>query len=473
MRDGAPLAIQLPPSVSAVLAGLAEIDAEAALVGGGVRDLVRGEQPTDWDVATSAPPDAVAARFPGSAWQNAFGTVTVRTTDDGPPVEVTTYRVEGGYRDRRRPDHVRWGGSLIEDLGRRDFTINAMAWVPSDLAAGQGRLVDPHGGAADLAGGVLRAVGDPDARLDEDALRLVRAVRFATRFDLRLDPATEDAVARHAGATAGLSGERVRDELLRVLAGTAPPSRALLLMERLGLLAVLLPELAALRRVPQAKALPGDALDHSLRAADALPADDPVLRLAGLLHDLGKATTLGDGHFIGHERDGADLAEAVMRRLRSPRAEAARVTRLVRQHMFAYTSAWTDAAVRRFVKRVGRDLLDDLFALREADNVASGAREPARGGLPELRARVARVLADDPLEAGQLAVDGHDLTAALGVEPGPLVGRLLDRLLEAVLDDPTLNRRERLVELARGWIAEPEAGDGAHRQARDKAGASG
>jgi tRNA nucleotidyltransferase/poly(A) polymerase len=473
MRDGAPLAIQLPPSVAAVLAGLAEIDAEAALVGGCVRDLVRGEQPVDWDVATSAPPEAVAARFPGAAWQNAFGTVTVRTTDDGPPVEVTTYRLEGGYRDRRRPDHVRWGGSLVEDLGRRDFTINAMAWLPTDLAAGQGRLVDPHGGAADLAAGVLRAVGDPDARLEEDALRLVRAVRFATRFDLRLDPATEDAVKRHAGATAGLSGERVRDELLRILAGSAPPSRALLLMERFGLLAVLLPELAALRGVPQAKALPGDALDHSLRAADALPAGDPVPRLAGLLHDLGKATTLGDGHFIGHERDGAELAEAVMRRLRSPRAEITRVTRLVRHHMFAYTTTWTDAAVRRFVKRVGRDLLDDLFTLREADNVASGAREPARGGLPELRARVARVLADDPLEAGQLAVDGHDLTEALGIEPGPLVGRLLDRLLEAVLDDPTLNRRERLVELARDWMSEPAAGDQTHRQARDKAGASG
>ena len=473
MRDGAPLAIQLPASVAAVLAGLAEMNAEAAMVGGCVRDLVRGEQPVDWDVATSAPPEAVAERFPGAAWQNAFGTVTVLANDDGPSVEVTTYRVEGGYRDRRRPDHVRWGGSLVEDLARRDFTINAMAWLPTDLAAGQGRLVDPHGGAADLAAGMLRAVGDPDARLEEDALRLVRAVRFATRFDLRLDPATEAAIERHAGATAGLSGERVRDELLRILAGSAPPSRALLLMERLGLLAVLLPELAALRGVPQAKALPGDALDHSLRAADALPADDHVLRLAGLLHDLGKATTLGDGHFIGHERDGAALAEAVMRRLRSPRAEIARVTRLVRHHMFAYTQAWTDAAVRRFVKRVGRDLVDGLFSLREADNVASGAREPTRGGLPELRVRVARVLADDPLEAGQLAVDGHDLTEALGIEPGPLVGNLLDRLVEAVLDDPTLNRRERLVQLARGWMSEPVAGDRTHRQARDKAGASG
>jgi tRNA nucleotidyltransferase (CCA-adding enzyme) len=471
MRDGAPLAITLPPGVAAVLAGLAEVGAEAALVGGCVRDLVRGEQPSDWDVATAAPPEVVESRFPGSAWENPFGTVTVRAAAGAPLVEVTTYRIEGGYRDRRRPDQVRWGGSLRDDLGRRDFTINAMAWLPTDLARGQGELVDPHGGAADLAAGVLRAVGDPEARLEEDALRLVRAVRFAARFDLRLDPATEEAIRRHAGDAAGLSGERVRDELLRILAGTAPPSRALLLMERLGLVAVLLPELAALRGVPQDKALPGDALDHSLRAADALPAEDPVLRLAGLLHDLGKATTLEGGHFIGHERDGAVLAEAVLRRLRSPRAEITRVTRLIRHHMFAYTPAWTDAAVRRFVKRVGRDLIADLFALRGADNVASGAREPARGGLPELRKRVAAVLASDPLEAGQLAVDGNDLIEALGIRPGPLVGELLERLLEAVLDDPRHNEREQLLAMAREWAAEASVGDETHRQARGSGGA--
>jgi tRNA nucleotidyltransferase (CCA-adding enzyme) len=473
MRDGARLAIELPPNVAAVLSGLAEIDAEAALVGGCVRDLVRGEQPVDWDVATAAPPEVVAARFPGGAWENPFGTVTVRAAEGGPPVEVTTYRIEGGYRDRRRPDNVRWGDSLVEDLGRRDFTINAMAWLPTDLRAGAGQLVDPHDGAGDLRAGVLRAVGDPEARVQEDALRLVRAVRFATRFDLRLARATEDAIRRHAGAAAQLSGERVRDELLRILAGTAPPSGALLLMERLGLLVVLLPELAALRGVAQAKALPGDALDHSLRAADALAADDPVLRLAGLLHDLGKATTLEDGHFIGHERGGAALTEAVMRRLRSPRAEITRVTRLVRQHMFAYTPAWTDAAVRRFVRRVGPDLLEDLFSLRQADNAASGAREPEGGGLPELRARVAAVLAADPLEARQLAVDGHDLTEALSIEPGPRIGQLLERLLEAVIDDPGLNRRERLLDLARGWLGEMASGDETHRQAEGNQGAPG
>lgn len=455
MRDGDRLRIgSLPTSVAAVLRTLSEAG-EAVLVGGCVRDLVLGEAPQDWDVATSLRPEEVAARFADASWTNPFGTVTVRGGEGAPNVEVTTYRIEGDYRDRRRPERVAWGTSLSDDLGRRDFTINAMAWRPVDLAAGEGLLVDPFGGATDLADGVLRAVGDPDRRIAEDALRLVRAVRFATRFGLRLDPATEAAVRRHAPAAAGLSGERVRDELTRILAGQRP-SQAFALMERLGLLAVVLPELAALRGVPQAKALPGDALDHSLRTVDVLPAGDAYLRLAGLLHDVGKATTLADGHFIGHEVEGERLATTVLERLRVPRQPALRIARLIRQHMFAYGPEWTDAAVRRFVRRVGVDLLDDLFALRAADNAASGAREPAAGGLSELRRRIEAILAG-PLEHGDLAVNGRDLMSALALPPGPVVGTLLARLLEAVLEDPSLNRRDALLALARDWMADGAA----------------
>jgi tRNA nucleotidyltransferase (CCA-adding enzyme) len=461
MRHGAAMAIQLPPWVAEVLAGIAAGGDEAVLVGGCVRDLVRGAIPTDWDVATSAPPERVAAAFPGSSWANPFGTVTVHPGGER-AVEVTTYRIEGGYRDHRRPDRVEWGRSLGEDLARRDFTVNAMAWRPADLAAGRGTLVDPAGGAPDLEAGVLRAVGDPDARFSEDALRLLRAVRFAARLGLEVEPATEAAIRRHAAEAVSLSGERVRDELLRLLADAAPPSSAFRRLEELGLLKVLLPELAALRGVPQAKRLAGDALDHSLRTADALPAGDPVLRLAGLLHDLGKATTQADGHFIGHEREGATLADVMLRRLRLPRDDASRITRLIRHHMFAYGPEWTDAAVRRFVRRVGPDLLEDLFALRRADNAASGAQEPFTGGSAELRARALAAVEGDPLEARQLAVNGDILRQELGMEPGPAVGAVLARLLEAVLDDPTLNRRERLLELAASWIADGPSGDQTH-----------
>ncbi len=245
----------------------------------------------------------------------------------------------------------------------------------------------------------------------------------------------------------------MRDELLRILGGAAPPSRAFPLMEQLGLLVILLPELAALRGIPQAKPLAGDALDHSLRAADALPATDPVLRLAGLLHDLGKATTLSDGHFLQHEQEGERLAGQVMLRLRAPRAELTRVGRLVLHHMFTYSPDWTDAAVRRFVRRVGADLLPDLFALRAADDIASGVRDPAVGGWEELRRRTAAAIASDPLEAKHLAVSGDDLVAELGIGPGPVIGRLLAALLEEVIEDPTLNSRDRLLDLARSMAS--------------------
>jgi poly(A) polymerase/tRNA nucleotidyltransferase (CCA-adding enzyme) len=363
---------------------------------------------------------------------------------------------------------VRWGRSLREDLARRDFTVNAIAWQATRLDAGEGQLHDPHDGIGDLGRRVLRAVGDPRQRLQEDALRMVRAARFAARLGLGIEPATADAIRSLAATSASLSGERVRDELLRMLEADdpqRPPSGAMLLMEELGLLAVLLPELAALRGVPQAKALPGDALDHSLRTADALPADRPLLRLAGLLHDLGKATTLSDGHFIGHEVEGAQLAEEVMLRLRLAKADIARIVRLVRQHMFAYTPDWTDAAVRRFVRRAGTDLLDDLFALRAADNAASGVTQPHAAGLAELQQRIVSVRSTSALSQAELAINGRDLTDELAIAPGPQVGELLARLLEAVLDEPSLNRRERLLDLSRTWVA--EGGAPAHRQAPD------
>jgi tRNA nucleotidyltransferase/poly(A) polymerase len=240
---------------------------------------------------------------------------------------------------------------------------------------------------------------------------------------------------------------------MRLLGGAAPPSGAFALMEQVGLLAVLLPELAALRGVPQAKPLAGDALDHSLRTADALPAADPVLRLAGLLHDLGKATTLADGHFLGHEQAGERLAGQVLLRLRASRAELTRVGRLVLHHMFTYSPDWTDAAVRRFVRRVGADLLPDLFALRAADDVASGVRDPAVGGWQELRRRATAAIANDPLEARQLAITGDDLVEELRIDPGPVVGQLLAALLEAVLEDPAVNTREGLLGLARALAA--------------------
>ena len=443
----------LPPPVADVLRTLQEAGHEVALVGGCVRDSVLAGRahPGDWDAATSADPNEVARLFPTASWESRFGTVTLL----GPPrVEITPYRTEGSYGDRRRPDTVRFGASLEEDLARRDFTMNAVAWVPSDLDAGEGRVVDPFGGRADLAARLVRTVGEPRERFDEDALRLIRAARFAGRFGLSLDPATEAAIRELAPTVATVSAERVRDELQRILRDEVP-SRAIVLLERLGLLAILLPELAALRGVPQAKRLPGDALDHTLAAVDAAPtpgdAGDASLRMAALLHDIGKASTLADGHFIGHERVGADLAGEVLRRLRMPGWDAAAIVHAVRHHMYDYHAGWTDAAVRRFVRRLEPHGTELVFALRRADNAASGVGSGGDANQAELERRIALEVERQPdlLLGNRLAIDGHDVQAGLGLEPGPRIGSILNRLMERVLDDPSLNERTTLLRLAR------------------------
>ena len=444
------LIIALPAAVRSTLRGLQDAGHEAALVGGSVRDPLLGidRPPPEWDAATSAPPEVVAALLPGAVWENRFGTVTLV---GNPRVEVTSYRTEGGYRDRRRPEEVRFGASLEEDLARRDFTVNAIAWVPIDLDAGEGRLVDPFGGRRDLAAGVLRAVGEPHERFAEDSLRLVRAARLAAQLGFALEPRTEGAVRELAPTAATVSAERVWGELERILALDVP-SRGFVALERLGLLDVILPELAALRGVPQRKHLPGDALDHTLAAVDAAPpGDDPPVRLAALVHDLGKATTLADGHFIGHERVGAELAASVLRRLRVPGPMVERVVHAVRHHMYAYEEGWTDAAVRRFVRRIGPHGGELLFALRRADNLASGVGRAGEANQAALERRIAAEVERQPdlLLRNRLTIDGHDLVRELGISPGPAIGRLLDVLTERVLDDPALNRPDHLMALAR------------------------
>lgn len=455
MADARELTIEdLPQTVVDVLSTLTDAGHDAVLVGGAIRDRLLGVEHADWDAATSAHPEEVAGLLPGSAWANRFGTVTAVGS---PSVEVTSFRSEGPYADARRPEHVAFGVPLEADLARRDFTINAIAWRPTDLAARRGVLVDPFDGQGDLERRVLRAVGDPRERFAEDALRLIRGPRLASRYGLSIEPATEAAIIELADSVAGLSGERVRDELLRMLALDERPSRALALLERLGMLSVILPELSALRGVPQSKRVPGDALDHTLLAVDAAPPEDPDLRLATLLHDLGKATTLRDGHFIGHEEVGADLAAVVLDRLRMPRARISRIVGVVRHHMYAYEATWTDAAVRRFIRRLGDTDRDLLFALRRADDRASGIGPGGEAIQAELERRIATELEREPglLVHRRLAIDGDDLQRELGMAPGPELGALLEHLTELVLEEPARNEPATLLELARAARSVP------------------
>jgi tRNA nucleotidyltransferase (CCA-adding enzyme) len=440
----------VPAAVHALIDQLVGAGHAAYVVGGSLRDALLGREPADWDLATDARPDRLVELFPGAVYENRFGTVAVRR--DQEVYEVTTFRLEHEYADFRRPHRLEFGGDIVADLARRDFTVNAMAWGrgPGEVASA---LVDPFGGREDLEARRLRAVGDPDARFREDALRMVRAARLAATLDLAVEPATLAAIAANAGLVVHLSGERIGAELEKLLAAPRP-SAGLALAEQTGLLAVISPELAAQRGTPQHKTPGEDLWHHTLRTVDAAPAERPVVRLAALLHDIGKPATLADGRFPHHESVGAALADALLHRLRYPRAAADEVVHLVRHHMFQVDPDATDAAIRRFIKRIGAERLDALFALRRADAIGSGG-DPDDPETQAFRARVEEELhAAHPLDRAALAVNGDDLIAELGLTPGPRLGRVIDELLDRVIADPGLNERGSLMLLAQGILAE-------------------
>jgi len=424
------------PEAQRVLERLWAAGHAAYLVGGAVRDALLGRETHDWDVATDARPETILGLFPGGGYENRFGTVAAHG------VEITTFRRDHQYADHRRPDRVTFTDSVTDDLLRRDFTVNAIAWgcaagAPPDEAA----LVDPSGGRADLDARVLRAVGEPAARFDEDALRLLRAARIASAVGLTVEPLTLAAMRLHADDVRWVSGERVGIELRRMVEA-ALPSRAFRIMADTGLLPPAFPELAALagmparpaRRTPEGGELGQDGLERALRTLDAAaslhPGDEGLL-LAALLHGAG-----------------AEQAETMLARVAYPRHDAQRIGRIIRGHRFRYWPDWTDADVRRFLRRTGRDVVDDVLRLRRADEVGSGA-EPDRGGLDHLRDRVARQLAAGvPLAVGDLEVDGTDLMTHLSRPGGPWLGDLLHRLLDVVVDDPSRNTRAGLLALA-------------------------
>jgi poly(A) polymerase/tRNA nucleotidyltransferase (CCA-adding enzyme) len=438
--------LRVPKDVERVVAKLTEAGHAAYVVGGCVRDAIRGVDPQDWDVATDATPEVIQKLFARSLYTNRFGTVIVRSGEH--EVEVTTYRIEAEYSDHRRPDRVAFTDSLVDDLSRRDFTMNAMAWKPGRNGT-PGELVDPFGGQRDLEARVLRAVGEPDERFREDALRMLRAVRFATLLDMRIDERTMLAIRRDAHLAATLSGERINQEIVKIL-GAPRPSVAFRMLSDVGLLEVICPELEECKKTPQDKVAAQDVFEHSLATIDATPRDDLVLRLAGLFHDIGKPETFADGHFHQHEFVGEFKARHILRRWKFDKETVAEVTHLIRNHMFWYETHWTDAAVRRFIRKIGLDYIPALFALRRADNIGSGARSPRMYALEALWQRVQEeIAAANAFSLRDLAIDGNDIMRDLGIPPGPEVGRILNALFERVLDEPALNTREKLLELAK------------------------
>ena len=437
----------LPEAAHMVCARLQEAGHPTYVVGGAVRNLVLGRKPKDIDLATAATPGDVRKLFRRVIpTGEAHGTVTV--LHNGWSFEVTTFRTEAGYTDRRRPDTVTFVGTIRDDLSRRDFTINGMALNPQSA-----EFLDPHGGENDLRAGVIRAIGDPQTRFSEDALRLLRAVRFAAELSFAIEQATWHALCDQSDGIRLIAVERVREELDRILACELP-STGFRLMQKSGLLARVLPELDAGVGVEQRGVHRFDVFEHSIISCDAAPADNRIVRLAALLHDVGKPPTLqvdasGERTFHGHDAASAELAEQALRRLRYPNAVIQEVVHLIRQHMFHYTPEWTDSAVRRFLARVGLEHVENLFELRAADSYAQQGVGTENRALDQLRTRIAEIEREQhAITRNDLAVNGHELAGA-GIPRGPVMGVVIDHLLETVLDDPSQNSRERLLQIAR------------------------
>ncbi len=442
----------VPEEVRALCKRLAEHGKRGWVVGGCVRDLLLGKEISDWDVATDARPEEVMRIFPRVIPTGIqHGTVTVLLKNH--PYEVTTLRGEGAYSDGRRPDTVEFVEDIVADLARRDFTVNAIALDPND-----GHVIDPFEGQKDLGRRLLRAVGDPLERFREDGLRVLRAARFVATLEVELDADTERAIAPTLDTYRKVSAERVRDEWVKTMKARRP-SRAFEVMRRTGILGVTCPEMLEGVEMEQNKWHAYDVWRHAMECMDACQGD-AFLRIAALLHDVGKPRTRAfsdktrDWTFYDHDRVGAEMADPICRRLRFSNEERERIVLLVRHHLFHYTAEWSDATVRRWIRRVGKDRVQDLYTLNEADVRAKGRDfEADLAALAALKEHVARVIARGAaLNTRDLAIGGHDLMKELGLPPGPVLGKILAALLEDVTNDPALNERETLLSRARHFL---------------------
>lgn len=434
---------KIPPEIIGVCETLKEKGFDAYLVGGCVRDLVVNRTPKDWDVTTNATPEQIQGVFDDSFYENAFGTVGVKTRSEDPRlkvVEVTPYRIEGKYSDARRPDEVHFSERLEDDLKRRDFTVNAIAYDPLSET-----LVDLHGGQEDLERRVIRTVGEPSERFAEDALRMLRAIRFAAELDFAIDSSTIAGIAQNASQLGKISRERVRDELSKILL-TPRPMQALYMAQKMGLMPFIIPELDDAIGVDQNQAHSFDVFEHLLRSLQHAADREWSLevRLAALLHDIGKPASRRysdekkDWTFHGHEVIGARMAKKILADLRYPKETVDIVASLVRWHMFfSDPDKVTLSAVRRIIANVGKEHIEDLLNLRICDRIGTGRPKEQPFRLRKYMAMVDEAMRD-PISVGMLKIDGKRLME-LGVSPGPRMGWMLHALLEEVLEDPAKN----------------------------------
>lgn len=472
--------IVIDKEVKVILDEIKKAGYEVAVVGGAVRNILLKNPIDGWDLTTNATPEDLLKIFPEAHYTNRFGTVLVpiKSQKLKDIVEVTTYRTESGYSDSRHPDKVVWGKTLEEDLARRDFTINAIG-IPASVILGtsgartpesskvkdsgpfdntQGKqarmtegVVDPYGGQEDLKNKIVRAVGDPDARFREDALRMMRAVRFAATLGFEIEEKTMDAIKKNANKLSGVSGERIREELFKVVASDNV-DLGMFLFRKSGLLKIFMPEMDECFGVEQVSPKRHHIFDvgtHCVMSAKHCPSSDVIVRFAAMLHDIGKAkvakvTDEGVRTFYNHEVAGSRVANKICDRLHLSKDQKEKIFKLVRWHQFSVGENQTDSAVRRFINNVGIDKVEDMIAVRIGDRLGSGLTDTEGWRLKLFRQRIKDVL-KQPFTVKDLKINGRDVMKELGLKPGPKVGEILNKLFEEVLADAKKNEREYLL----------------------------
>ncbi len=446
----------IPEEIIKIYKKVQDAGFEVYLVGGCVRNMLLKKKVKDWDMATSATPEDLLKVFKEGFYDNKFGTVGVPllTLSYGRiVVEITTFRTEKGYSDKRRPDKVEWGKSIKEDLARRDFTVNAIALQfithNSQLIT---NIIDPFDGQKDIEKKIIRAVGNPKERFKEDALRLLRAVRIATELSFVIEENTWKEIVSDAPLIAKVSGERIRIELLRIL-GNDNGYEGIMLLKNSNLLNHILPELIEGIGISQKR--PGrhhtdDVFTHNILSLKFCPSKDPIVRFAALLHDVGKPKVMGKDEnglviFYNHEVAGANIAREICDRLKFSRKERDKIVNLIRWHMFTVDEKLSDAGIRRFIRRIGVENVKDMMDLRIGDRLGGGTQTAESWRLKLFKKRIEDQLKPAPFSINDLAVDGNDIMKELNIKPSPKVGQILQKLFEEVDEDLSKNNREHLI----------------------------
>ncbi|MBW2010357.1 MAG: HD domain-containing protein [Deltaproteobacteria bacterium] len=455
--------MKIPKEVQSIVQKIRENGFEAYIVGGCVRDFLRGVEPNDWDITTKATPKEIQKIFPKSFYKNKFLTVTVQTKSKNPKlkeIEVTTYRLEAKYTDKRHPDEVRFAKTLKDDLKRRDFTVNAMAIdiFPENKQRKKNKkeksnlkIIDLFSGKEDLEKKIIKTVGRPEQRFSEDALRMMRAVRFAVTLNegWQIEKETAEAIKKNSFWIGAISKERIRDEFLKIIMSERA-AKGIELLRQLSLLKYIIPEIEEGYQVSQNKHHIYDCYEHYLKSLEyaAKRNFNKYVRLAALFHDIGKPRVKqGEGPeatFYNHEIVGAKMTAQILNRLRFPKKDIEKITKLVRYHLFYYNPGEVgESSVRRLVKNVGLENIEELLQVRMADRIGSGVPKAEPYKLRHLKYLIEKINRT-PISVKTLKVNGNDVMNILNIPPSPKIGQVLDILLGYVLADPQKNKKELL-----------------------------